>query len=164
MMGKSHSDFREMDENPFFHEGALFRTYFYHLRFHAPCFRKAISTDCVFFKGDWTTLQRRGSTEPNSLRYDPSKLARNLGSGFAQIIPSWEFLELMSEYLGLLSVNINLERCVSFSDRYRSSSDSFMGKSYSDFREMDEICFFSRALFFALFLHHFCYFSPCVSE
>jgi hypothetical protein len=26
-----------------------------------------------------------------------------------------------------------------------------MGKSYSDFREIDEICFFSRALFFALF-------------
>ena len=27
-MGKSYSDFREMDENLFFHEGALFRTFF----------------------------------------------------------------------------------------------------------------------------------------
>ena len=27
-MGKSYGDFREMDENLFFHEGALFRTFF----------------------------------------------------------------------------------------------------------------------------------------
>ena len=68
----------------------------------------------------------------------------------------------MSEYLGLLSVNINLERCVSFSDRYRSSSDSFMGKSYSDFREMDEICFFSRARSFSPFFSPFLLFlTPC---
>ena len=54
----------------------------------------------------------------------------------------------MSEYLGLLSVNISLERYVSFSDRYRSRPDSLMGKSYSDFCEMDENLFFTRAIFF----------------
>ena len=86
------------------------------------------------------------------MRYDPAKLALLiLGSGFAQIIPSWEFLEFMSEYLGLLSMNINLEGLVSFLDRYRSRRDSLMGKSYSDFREMDEICFFTRAALFRTF-------------
>ena len=49
------------------------------LLFLTPCFQiKALHRNYVLFKGDWTTLQQRGSTEPNSLRYDPSKLAPKL--------------------------------------------------------------------------------------
>ena len=48
--------------------------------FLTPCFRiRDFHHNYAFFKGDLTTLQRRGSTEPNSLRYDPSKLALHLG-------------------------------------------------------------------------------------
>ena len=57
----------------------------------------------------------------------------------------------MSEYRGLLSVNKNLERWVSFSDRYRSRPDSLMGKSYGDFREMDENLFFHEGALFRTF-------------
>ena len=47
----------------------------------------------IDFKGDWTIHQRRGSTEPNSLRYDPSKLALHFGGhGFAQIILHGNFI------------------------------------------------------------------------
>ena len=70
----------------------------------------------------------------------------------------------MSEYLGLLSVNINLERCVNFSDRYRSSSDSFMGKSYSDFREMDENLFFHEGALFRTFFTIFALSRPVFSN
>ena len=87
-----------------------------------------------------------------------------LGSGFAQIMPSWEFLELMSEYLGLLLVNINLEGWVSFSDRYRSRPDSLMGKSYGDFREMDENMFFHEGALFRTFFTIFALYRPVFSN
>ena len=44
-MSKSYSDFREMNENLFFHEGALFRTYFHHFcQFSLRVFEQEIPT------------------------------------------------------------------------------------------------------------------------
>ena len=66
--------------NPVFSRGRSFSHLFSSfLLFLAPCFRITnFHHNYAFFKDDWTTLQRRGSTEPNSLRYDPSKLAQKL--------------------------------------------------------------------------------------
>ena len=61
-----------------FSRGRSFSHFFHHFCSFSPCVFeiRAFHHDYVLFKGDWTTLQRRGSTEPNSLRYDPSKLAQ----------------------------------------------------------------------------------------
>ena len=86
------------------------------------------------------------------------------GHGFAHIVPSMEILVFMSEYFGLFSVNINFERWVSFSDRYRSRPDSLMGKSYGDFGEMDENLFFHEGALFRTFFIIFALTRPVFSN
>jgi hypothetical protein len=166
-MGKSYGDFREMDENLFFHEGALFRTFFSpFLLFLALCFRiRAFHHNYVLFKGDWTTLQRRGSTEPNSLRYGPSKLALHFG---VRIRSNFTFMGIFGTHIGISRITFSEHKFRGLRKLFRSLSIIFRLVHGQKLQRLSwngwNLFFFTSALFFALFFTIFALSHPVFSN
>ena len=110
--------------NLFFFTSALFRTFFSpFLLFLTLCFRiRAFHRKYVLSKGDLTTLQRRGSTEPNSLRYGPSKLALHFG---VRIRSNFTFMGIFGIHIGISRITFSKHKFRGLSELFRSLSIIF---------------------------------------
>ena len=142
--------------SPFFSPFLLFLT---------PCFRiRAFHHNYVLFKGDWNTLQRRGSTEPNSLRYDPSKLAHHFG---VRIRSNYTFMGIFGTHIGTSRITFSRHKFRALRELFRSLSIIFRlvhGQKLQRLSWNGWNLFFHEGALFRIFLNHFCSFSPCVFE
>ena len=149
----------------FFHEGALFRTFFSpFLLFLTPYFRiRDFHHIYAFFKGDLTTLQRRGSTEPNSLRYGPSKLALHFG---VRIRSNFTFMGIFGTHIGISRITFSEHKFRGLRKLFRSLSIIFRLVHGQKLQRLSwngwNLFFFHERALFRPFFHHFCSFSPRV--
>ena len=133
------------------------------LHFLAPCFGiMDFHHYYAFFKGDWTILQRRGSTEPNSLRYDPSKLALHFG---VRIRSNYTFMGIFGTHVGISRITFGEHKFRALNGLFRSLSITFRpvdGQKLQRLSWNGWKSVFSRGRTFRTFFHHFCSFSPRV--
>ena len=89
------------------------------------------------------------------MRYGPSKLALHFG---VRIRSNFTFMGIFGTHIGISRITFSEHKfrgLSEFLDLYRSRPDSLMGKSYGDFREMDENLFFHEGALFRTFFSPF---------